>query len=247
MQDPITKAQALAKGAGAAGLNGAGRQFCMASGFGKFPFSPKSPVDASLQEVNDIFKPKEGALWRFYDGTLKQHLTCTASGCTPTGTAPLTPAFVAFMSEAVRFSKALYGDAGGDPTLKYSVTPRSEQVDTFTFTADGNRTVLKSGQAGNFTWSGSTNKFAIGIKLSGAGGELPIPPYDGLWAPFRFFADADTNIPSGAAYTFVFKPRVGQSARQILEYQVLVDTHGAPAVFSKNFWQQLRCISTVAK
>lgn len=254
LQDPITKAQGLAKGAGAAGLNGAGRQFCMASGFGKFPFSPRSPVDATLQEVNDIFRPNEGALWRFYNGTLKQHLTCTASGCTPTGTAPLTPAFVNFMSEAVRFSKSLYGDTGTDPNMKYSVTPRSEQVDTFSFVVDGNRTGLKSGQAGNFTWSGTSNRFGIAIKIAGGGSELPVQPYDGLWAPFHFFAGADNTIPSGGAYTFVFKPRQGTPPRPFtdlsgkpLEYQVLVDTHGAPAVFNTNFWQQLRCISTVAK
>jgi len=243
LQDPFTR---IPKGAGNAGLNAAGRQFCAGSGFNKFPFNPKSPADATLPEANDIFRPKEGALWRFIDGTLKQYFTCTASGCTPIGNAPLTPTFVAFTNEAVRFSKALYGDAGTDPALKYTMTTRSDQVDTFTFTIDGNKSALKSGQSGNYTWSSSTNKFGIGIKIAGVG-ELPVPPYDGLWAPFRFFADADSNIPSGANYTFVFKPRVGQSARQLLEYQVLVDTHGAPAVFSKNFWQQLRCIPTVAK
>ena len=113
------------------------------------------------------------------------------------------------MSEAMRFSKALYGDAGTDPSLKYTLQPTSDQVDTFTFTIDGTKTALKSGQTGNYTWSSATNKFAVGLKLTGGNGELPVPPYEGLWAPFRFFADADSNIPSGASYIFVFKPRVG--------------------------------------
>ena len=254
LQDPITRAQGLAKGFGTAGLNGAGKQFCAASGFGKFPFNPKSQVDASLQEVNDIFRPKEGLLWRLYDGTFKQALTCTGSGCVATGTPALTPAFVTFMSEAVRFSKALYGDAGSDPTLKYTLQPRSDQVDTFTFTVDGGKSALKSGQQGNFTWSGTSNKFGIAVKLGGGGSELPVQPWDGLWAPFHFFAGADRTIPSGAAYTFVFTPRVGSPPRPFtdtagrpLEYQILVDTHGAPAVFNTNFWQQLRCVSNVAR
>lgn len=253
LQDPITSAQGLAKGAGVAGLNGAGKQFCMASGFGKFPFNPRSQVDATLAEVNDIFSPGNGALWRFYNQSLKQHLTCTASGCTPTGTAPLTPAFVAFMSEAVRFSKALYGDNGTDPKLNYTVTPRSDQVDTFTFTVDSKPTPLKAGQTGQFMWSSQTSRFGITLKLQG-GSELPVQPWDGLWAPFHFFAGADSTYASGAAYTFVFKPRQGTPPRPFtdasgrpLEYQVLVDTHGAPAVFNSNFWQQLRCIPTVAK
>jgi len=146
----------------------------------------------------------------------------------------------------VRFSKALYGEAGADPKLTYSVTPKSDKVDTFTFTVDGNKTTLKSGSVGNFTWSASTNKFVIGIQLAG-GGDFSVPAYEHLWAPFHFFADADANVSLGANYNFVFRPRQGQSGRVILEYNVLVDTHGAPAVFSKNFWAQLRCIPTVAK
>ena len=92
------------------------------------------------------------------------------------------------------------------------------------------------------------------MRLAGGGSELPVQPWDGLWAPFHFFAGADNTIAQGGAYIFVFKPRQGQPPRPFtdasgrpLEYQVLVDTHGAPAVFNSNFWLQLRCIPTVAK
>jgi type VI secretion system protein ImpL len=245
LQDPIRPAEVDLKGP----LNAAGRQFCAASAFGKFPFNPASSVDATLPEVNAIFRPKDGALWQFYENTLKQNLTCSAAGCTPTGVAPpLSPSFVSFFSEAVRFSKALYGEAGTDPKLTYTMTPRSDQVEAFTFTVDGARTTLKNGQSGNYNWSSSTNTFGIGLRLSGGAGDLATgTPYTGLWAPFHFFADADANIPSGAATIFVMKPRQGKSGKIILEYQVLVDTHGAPAVFSKNFWNQLRCIPGVAR
>lgn len=254
LQDPIKGAQDLGKISIGAELNGGGRQVCAASAFGKFPFNSKSSVDASLQEVNDIFRPQGGALWRIYDSTFKKVLTCSAAGCTPTGAMPVNPAFVSFLSEAVRFSKAVYGEAGADPTLKYSVQPRSDQVDTFTFTVDGNKTALKSGQSGNFNWSGTSSRFGIAVKLGGGGSELPVQPWEGLWAPFHFFAGADNTLRSGDAYTFIFKPRQGSPPRPFtdasgrpLEYQVLVDTHGAPAVFNANFWQQLRCVSTVVK
>jgi len=244
LEDPIRPAEVDVRGP----LNAAGRAFCQASAFGKFPFVPTSPVDASIGEVNAIFRPKEGSLWQFYENTLKQNLTCSASGCQPTGVAPpLSPSFVAFFSEAVRFSRALYGENGTDPKLTYTMTPRSDQADAFTFTVDGAKSTLKNGQSGNYNWSSSTNTFAIALRLTGGAGEFPTPPYTGVWAPFHFFADADNNIPSGAATIFVMKPRQGKSGKIILEYQVLVDTHGAPAVFSKNFWAQLRCIPGVAK
>ncbi len=254
LQDPITKAQELGKGIGTAGLNGAGKQFCMASAFGKFPFNGRSSTDASLQEVNEIFRPKEGTLWKFYEASLKQYLTCTQSGCAVVAGAPLTPQFVTFMSDAVRFSKALYGDAGTDPALKYTVQPKSDQVDTFTFTVDGNKTALKSGQQGQFAWSGASNKFGLTIQLAGGGSSVGATPFEGLWAPLRFFYNADRTSPSGAAYVFIFTPREGKQARPLadangkpLEYQVMVDTHGGPAIFNANYWQQLKCVATVAK
>ncbi len=248
LQDPITRAQDLVKGLGAAGLNRAGAQFCAASAFSKFPFNPRSQTDASLQEVNQIFRPTEGSLWKFYDTSLKQYLSCTASGCIAGAGAPLTPQFVTFMTDAVRFSKALYGDTGTDPTLKYTIRPQSDQVESFTITLDGASTTLKPGQQGPFTWSGASNSFGVTTKnVDGTG--LPMQGYDGLWAAFKFFWNSD-NVNPGV---FTRTPRAGQGNQPYringkpLSYQLFVDTHGAPAVFDRNFWQQLKCVSTVAK
>ncbi|MGA2599781.1 MAG: ImcF-related family protein, partial [Bryobacteraceae bacterium] len=121
LQDPITRVQVLTRGLPNGDLNKAAAALCKESGFGKFPFNPNSTDDATLQEVNEIFRPKEGSLWQLYESKLKQALTCSNSGCAATGTPALTPAFVSFMSQAVQFSKALYGDAGTDPILKYTV------------------------------------------------------------------------------------------------------------------------------
>ena len=228
------------------GMNPAGRQVCAATGFNKFPFNPRSPNDASLAEVNEIFRPRDGVIWRLYESTFKRALTCGASGCTPTGTPPVNQAWVAFMSEAVRFSRALYGEAGTEPTLKYSVTPQSSQIDTFTFTSDASKSALKSGQTGSFIWAGSTSRFGISLKIAGGGSELPVQPWEGLWAPFHFFAGADNTSSSGSTSTLTFKPRQGTPPRPFtdasgkpLEYQVVL----SPAVFNIN----LRCIPNVTR
>jgi type VI secretion system protein ImpL len=245
--DPITHAQALSKGFGTAGLNGAAKLFCAATGFGKFPFNPNSTDDASLQEVNEIFRPKEGSLWQLSE-KFKQALTCSNAGCAATGTPALTPAFVAFMSQAVQFSKALYGDAGTDPTLKYTVRPHSVsgQMDAYVFTADGASTTLKSDQQGNFTWSGASTKFGLVIKVAGRGDQSGAPT-EGLWAPFHFFRDADSTVPNGSASKFVFKPHVGTRPITDGKDQPLVYEIQAPAVFNTNIWKQTRCVSNPAK
>ena len=252
LKDPIDDALKVSVPDTAGQLNRAGGQFCQATAFRKFPFAPSSAPDATLQEVNDIFRPKEGSLWKFYENTLKQYVTCSPTGCTSTGALNLNPSFVNFLSEAWRFSTALYHE-GGDPKLTYTITPRSDQVDSFIFTVDGASQSLRSGATGNFNWSGSSNRFGLNYKLAGGGSPLGVAPWDGLWAPMRFFASADRTTVSGSVSTFLFTPRQGQPARPIvdangkpLEYQVNVDTHGAPAVFSSGFWLHLRCISTVA-
>jgi type VI secretion system protein ImpL len=232
-------------------INGAGAGFCRASAFRKFPIGPLSAPDATLSEIDEIFRPKEGSLAKLLDGQLKQYITCSPSGCTSTGVLALNPGFVTFIGEAYRFSIALYKD-GPEPKLAYTITPRSDQVESFTFIVDGASSTVHSGATGNFNWSGSSNKFGLNIKLSGGGSSLGVQPWDGLWAPMRFFADADHTSVAGSISTFVFTPKVGKTDRRQtdangrpLEYQINVDTHGAPAVFSSSFWSHLRCVSTV--
>jgi type VI secretion system protein ImpL len=252
LKDPIDDAVKVSVPDIAAGLNGAGAQFCRASAFRKFPIGPLSAPDATLAEIDEIFRPKEGTLAKFLEGQLKQYITCTPSGCTPTGSLALNQSFVGFLSEAYRFSAALYKD-GPEPKLAYTITPRSDQVDSFIFTVDGASSPLKSGATGTFTWAGSSTRFGLNYKLAGGGSPLGVAPWDGLWSPMRFFASADHTTVSGSVSTFLFTPRQGQPARPIvdaagrpLEYSVNVDAHGAPAVFSSNYWSHLRCISTVA-
>ncbi|MGA2599026.1 MAG: hypothetical protein ABSH09_18790, partial [Bryobacteraceae bacterium] len=165
-----------------------------------------------------------------------------------TGTPALTPAFVSFMSQAVQFSKALYGDAGTDPILKYTVRPHSVsgQMDAYIFTADGASTTLKSDQQGNLTWSGASTKFGLVIKVAGRGDQSGAPT-DGLWAPFHFFRDADSSIPNGSAAKFLFKPHVGTRPITDGKDQPLVYEIQAPAVFNTNIWKQVRCVSNPAR
>jgi hypothetical protein len=73
-----------------------------------------------------------------------------------------------------------------------------------------------------------------------------VETFDGLWAVFRFFADAESSKPAGAGYNFAFQVHTGRgSVMQVkgrpLVYEFFVDTGGGPAVFSKDFLSTLKC------
>ena len=63
-------------------------------------------MQATLADVNGLFKPHEGALWTFYDSSLQKLLPKQGAQyvAVPQGTMSLTPAFVSFFNRAAAFS-----------------------------------------------------------------------------------------------------------------------------------------------
>ena len=106
-------------------LAGDGRQFCTAFNAitNRFPFNPTAQPEVSLDELGGILRPKTGKLWAFYDSTLKNAMQCQNGSCTAKGSPPVSPAFVSFISQLMRFSIALYGDSGTDPDMSYTLRP----------------------------------------------------------------------------------------------------------------------------
>jgi type VI secretion system protein ImpL len=257
MLQPITNAEGLSRGMGAADINGKGGAFCAALGplTRKFPFNPSAQPEVTLEELGEIFRPKDGKLWVFYNTALKPIMQCSAADCTPMPNAPVavSPAFMRFFSQAVRFSHALYGETGTEPNFKYTLRPqKSDQVEQFDITVNGEPAQLAGGAGKAFQWpGGGTRNFKLSLKLAGGTG-LGVPSREGLWSVFRFFADADRTVNSGSGYQFFWNFRQGQGglAPEVngrpLAYEFNLDTGGAPAVFSKDFLSGLRCVGKVA-
>ena len=256
MLKPITYAEGLAKGMGAGDLNAKGAGFCQ--GFGpmtrKFPFNPSAQDEVTLDELGGVFRPKEGKLWVFYEGGLKTAIQCNAGECTAAPNSPVqvNPAFVRFFNQAMKFSRALYGDAGTEPNFKYSLRPaKSDQVELFDIAVNGETASLAGGAQKSYVWPGGANRnFRLNLKLAG-GTALGVQSREGLWSVFRFFADADRTTPSASGYEFFWNFRQGQGGSapivngRPLAYEFTLDTGGAPAVFSKEFLAGLRCVGTV--
>jgi type VI protein secretion system component VasK len=167
----------------------------------------------------------------------------------------ITDAFLRFFNRASALGDALYKAGAREPSLAYNMKALpAEGLRSVTVSLDGQ--VLKSSGAGeskDFTWPGGAVR---GAKLSGdlGGGDLGFITYDGLWAAFRFFGDADRFQATGAGYTLQWVPRQGQSSQPIrldngktLALPFLLDLKGAPPIFQKGYLSGFGCVSEVAR
>ena len=260
MEDPIRQAEALLGRLGPAQLNSEGQSMCrdFLQLARKYPFDTGSKVDATLDEVNAIFRPGDGKLARFYDSDLHNYLEKTGSGYLRKADSrvQITDAFLRFFDRAMAFSAAIYKSGAMSPSLSYSMRALpAEGLNSVTLNLDGQ--ILKAGAGGgqsqDFTWPGATAHTA---NLSGSfgGADLGFIMYDGLWAAFRFFGDADRFQSSGSTYTLQWVPRQGQAGQPIrldggktLTIPFQLDLKGAPPVFQKGYLSGFNCVAEVAR
>jgi type VI protein secretion system component VasK len=91
-------------------LNGKGKTLCSIYRpvLNKFPFNPAATPQATVDDVNALFKKPDGALWKFYDENLQKLLPKQGSQyvAATVGNVTLTPQFVAFFNQAAAFAEA---------------------------------------------------------------------------------------------------------------------------------------------
>ncbi len=125
MEDPIRQAEGLLGRLGPQQLNTQGRSVC--SDFAelnrKYPFDTNSKMDATLDDINRIFRPSDGKLATFYEASLKNYLDRQGNQFTrkSDNKVQITDAFLRFFNRAMAFSGALYKTGGQSPQLTYSM------------------------------------------------------------------------------------------------------------------------------
>lgn len=253
MEDPITNAEGLLRGLGPAELNGKGGGLCsqLSTALSKYPFDANASNQASVADVNSAFKPKEGALWIFYDANLQKILIRQGSqfGPDPSAAIHLNPAFINFFNRAAAFSDAAYAGGSTDPHLGYNLKPvLTEDVQSLKLTIDGQSAdFTASSPAKHFTWQGSGPH---GVQISGkykGGSDFAYPSYDGLWAVFEWVADADARQGS----TLEWKLKAGKKDRPVLNpvtgQPVIVRFDLDNPMLQKGYFAGLRCVQQIAK
>ena len=187
MQAPINSVDEVVRGRGPQQANGAGAAFCSTFSpvMAKFPFSQNATVEATPAEVAALLQPGSGALWQFYDATLKPLLVKQGSTWAPVSGAPMhvNPAFVHFFDRAAALSEAFFPAGTGSHGLTFTahILP-SKGIQSVTFQVDAQR-LSGSDVSKQFTWSLATSQQAL-LTANYGSGSLPLQ-FSGPWAVFH--------------------------------------------------------------
>ncbi|MGO4880118.1 MAG: ImcF-related family protein [Bryobacteraceae bacterium] len=252
---PITEVEGKLRGLGPGELNAGGKALCgqFHAVLNKYPFNPASKQDATVEEVNSILKKPDGALWKFYEDSLKKFLTKQGNQYVPAagGNITINQRFAEFFTQAASFSDFLY--AGGDPRFSYTLKPvPTDTVQRIGLDIDGQKLDYTGGTpaAKQFTWQPGGTHGAKGTY--GADG-VTFEVQDGIWAIFRMFGDADKSPASGGGGEFDWIIRQGKAGAPSMvngkpvTVRLQLDMGGALPIFQKGFFSRLACVSEVAK
>jgi type VI secretion system protein ImpL len=254
IEDPITNVEQLLKGAGAEALNKGGRGVCQdfTALMKKYPFNPQNTApEATLADVDMIFKPMDGSLWTFYNQKLQKLLVkqgakyVAVSG----GSVTLQDRFVTSFNQLAGFSAALYGADGTGPHFTYSLQPvPSEGIQSVTLAIDG-KTLASTGGSGaaqQFDWPGTQSGAQATYNEVNT-----FARYPGLWGVFHFLARADS--PAGSSRQSHVEWFMRSTDQLItlpdgktltVRFDLIMD---GPLVFQKNYFSTLTCQPQVAR
>jgi type VI secretion system protein ImpL len=252
LEAPITAVEPLLRSMGPAELNGKGRGLC--SQFrvvmAKYPFNPNATVQATPADINGILKPREGALWSFYDSSLQKLLQKQGTQYVPvqSGSMSVTQAFTGFFNRAAAFSDALYAGNSAEPHLNYTLKPLpSEGIKNLSvsFRIDGQTLAYTGGVAlaKQFAWPGPAHEAVATVKLGNQ--DFTWSNNNGLWAVFQLFGKAERQ--EGNILEWVV--RVGKDPAMIngKPLAVRVEVNMAPPLYQRGYFSSLACVAEVAR
>lgn len=207
----------------------------------KYPFNSRSSQRATLQEVQDLFRPQTGTLWMLYDQRLKSVLMRQGTQFVPSGGVSMPARFVSFMEKAAQFTDTLFPN--GSQTIHATFALRqlpSAGIDQSTIVIDGQ--TLSGAARQQLVWSPSD---ASSVSLTSSSGSVALPPLttQGPWALVDFLASADWTGNNPATLEWPLQLQFGhrdvsQTSRTAVRYEL--ETQGAQ-VFRKEFLEGLHC------
>jgi type VI secretion system protein ImpL len=258
LEDPIEHVKRLLAGAPADEANGAAKTFCgqFRALMAKYPFQPASSSEATVQEIGDVFKPKEGALWKLFQDTMQKFLVQQGTEYVAKPSTPAaTPAFVKFFNSAAQVSTAFFPNNAPQLQLAFSVRVNpAEDVQAVTLSLGAQSLRYSGGEAAqqSFTWPGSGPLEAkLRVKFTG-GTDLDFPGSMGPWAVFHFFSHFEHWQP-GSSSTIDWTLRAGNDPYIVPKsgrpatVSLVLDTGAAPDVFRPGYFAGLTCVAPAVR
>jgi type VI secretion system protein ImpL len=251
LEAPIDYSQRVITGAAAGPVNEAGKDTCnqFKALMAKFPFNPKSTDQATVANVNAVFQPGQGALWKLYGEHLAKLMPQQGSdfGSTPAGGISVTRPFLGFFRNAAGISNTFFKGGAAQPQLAFTLKPqRTEGIEKMMLSINGQTMSGAGGETWQFQWPGAgPQEVKLTVKIAG-GSELAYPSYTGLWAVWEFFSrakweqsgsDSSLEWTLGTAGGAVTLPGSGKPVTVRFDLSMA----GAPPVLKPGWFATLSC------
>jgi type VI secretion system protein ImpL len=253
LKDPITRVDPLLKEGAAGPVNGGAGGVCAAMSpiLAKYPFNPNSPVDATMEEVNQFLNPQNGTLWQFVSGPLKPFVLLAGTDyvANPAQQKPtVTAAYLHFLNRSKHLADAIY-HSGPNPNLSFTITPiATPDVDHVTLTIDGTTLSAdpKQGTSKTFSWPGTTQNAVLLVRYGGSPTDIGIAQKNGLWAVWRLLDTAKKVSLSGSQYQLQWAPETSAGPQTVNGHPLVIsfslDAQGSQ-IFSRGYFGDVKCLS----
>jgi type VI protein secretion system component VasK len=164
----------------------------------KFPFDPEANEEPTLDEFALVFKPGQSRFASLVSD-LGSYVERQGYGFVQSGEVPINSDFLAFLTNAYRFSEAVFGQDGETVEVEFRLLPLRTQtsggVETIILTTNAGTTsceALSCLTTDRIVWDGSADmRLNLSVQLAGREMRVPVSGRtiaQGRWAPFRFFA-----------------------------------------------------------
>src|SRR5579871_830500 len=237
LEEPIINATTLLTRAPGEELGKAGKDFCntkFATLINKYPFDSKAHEELTIDQLNSIFAPTTGELWKFYDKNLKQFITKDGGRYVASSSGSVKPSqkFLFFFNRAAGVSDALYPSGSAPPHFTYTLKQLPSNLEGVVLKI-GSTTLKGAGEQQSFVWSGAPETIEVTTKNND-----PLDSVNGPWAIFKFVGEAhhpnsnynnlewviENNnkpvmLPSGKVESYQYQLQVGGTANPFFDLQ----------------------------
>jgi type VI secretion system protein ImpL len=255
LEDPIVNITRLLNDLEPVALNKKGKGLCDQAGalWRKYPFSANAAAQATIPEVNAIFRKPDGSLWKLYNESLQKALVKRENRYERTQET-INPRFVEFFNRAAAFSEALYPEGAQEPRLTFSLKPvPTEGIQGTALNVNGQNLTYSGGTpaAKQFTWQGSSASVVSATVRFGNSADFEWSSDKGLWAIFQFFQKAERWQPAGEGHVVDWLMRAGIKNEPMRLHgnplTVRYEIDKAGSFFQKGYFSTMGCIAEIAR
>jgi type VI secretion system protein ImpL len=219
---PIIQINPLLDRDAAGDINAGGRELCNTYGrlAGLLPFSRSAQQGASTEDIQRVFQPETGQMWRFYNKSLKDSLECSDATCYSKANpgVQLSKGFIEYFRGLNRWSRLLYG-GNLEPIVRLQVRATAvNRLKQLEMVIGDSRVTLPAGgsEFQPISWDPRRNqKLQVIGTFEGEPEGQDLYRGEGSWALFEWFNDIEAN--SGGADGFTWIPRSGRVNPALLQ------------------------------